>query len=366
MASFAVDGGLIAVGVAEDKESGKFELSPVALAGLAERVDQVARSVIDPPLLVGCIEVPADVGGGVGYLLITVPASPLAPHMVDGKYRGRGDTTNVILTDAEVRRLHERAMLQQERAWGLLAEEVARDPSPTVDHPQAHLFVIAQPVSADAELLFRAAASAGLAEWVRERVLSGPPCRGAGQSFSPDLGSIANDVTRRADGVAVASYYLGPGRVPQPGRDGDSVDETSLLELEVREDGGLRLFCGRASDMVDDGRVAFEALIAGLTLRVLVAAAEVIASTRYGGSWDLGMSVTNLRGCRSYLVHGTFGFRSLDVPYSADSYEQVIRVDGEVLTARPLSALESLYGRLHRGLSGGAKAIPEMVANIST
>jgi hypothetical protein len=74
--------------------------------------------------------------------------------------------------------------------------------------------------------------------------------------------------------------------------------------------------------------------------------------------------VTSLRGCRSYLLHGTFGSRTQDVPYSADSYEQVVRVDGEVLTTRPLSALESLYGRLHRGLSAGVKTIPDLVATI--
>jgi hypothetical protein len=89
VASFAVDGGLIVAGVAEDKATGNFELRPVPLAGLAERVDQIARSVVDPPLQVWCVDVPAEVGGGLGYLLITVPASALAPHMVDGKYRGR-------------------------------------------------------------------------------------------------------------------------------------------------------------------------------------------------------------------------------------------------------------------------------------
>jgi hypothetical protein len=131
----------------------------------------------------------------------------------------------------------------------LLHDEVARDPSFRVDHPQAHLFVVAQPVAADPELLFRAAAATGLAGWVRERILSGRPRRGAGESFSPDLGSTANDVSLRADGVALASYQLGPGRVPRPTREGGGVDETELLELEVREDGGLVLFCGRASDL---------------------------------------------------------------------------------------------------------------------
>jgi hypothetical protein len=122
VASFAVDGGVIVVGVRENKEMRTFELDPVPLAGLAERVDQVARSRVDPPVQVTCVELVA--GDGHGFLVINVPQSPLAPHMVDGRYRGRGDTTNIVLPDAEVRRLHERAALNADRATRLLRDEV--------------------------------------------------------------------------------------------------------------------------------------------------------------------------------------------------------------------------------------------------
>jgi hypothetical protein len=362
VASFAVDGGLIVVGVAEDKEQRTFSLHPVPLAGLAERVDQVARSLVDPPLQVACTEVLASTAG-TGYLLISVPASPLAPHMVDGKYRGRGDTTNVVLSDGEVRRLHERAMLHRARATEILRAEIARDPSPPTTQPEAHLFVIAQPVTADDELLFRAVGAEGLAGWVRSRVQQGAPCRNAGTSYSPDLGSMATEVSRRADGVALATYQVGPGRVPRPNGPA-GVEDTDMLELEVREDGGLRLFCGRGSKVIGDEekRVAFEAAIAGLTIRVLLVAAEVVATTGYGGSWDLGLAVTHLRGCHAYSLHNQYGSRFIDVPYSADSYEQVVRVDSDALVRSPVEVLESLYGRLHRGLSGGDVPIRDLVA----
>lgn len=365
VASFAVDGGLIVLGVDEDKQQRTFSLHPIPLAGLAERVDQVARSLIDPPLQVACTEVPARAAAGSGYLLINVPASPLAPHMVGGKYRGRSDTTNVVLSDGEVRRLHDRAMLHRARATEILRAEIARDPSPPTQQPEAHLFVIAQPVAADAELLFRSVGTDGLAGWVRTRVQQGAPCRHAGSSYSPDLGSTATELSRRADGVALATYQVGPGRVPRPNGPA-GVEDTDMLELEVREDGGLRLFCGRGSEVIgDEGkRVAFEALIAGLTSRVLLTAAEVVATTGYGGSWDLGLAVTNLRGCHAYSLHDKFGGRFLDVPYSADSYEQAVRVDSDALVRSPIEVLESLCGRLHRGLSGGGVPIRDLVARL--
>ena len=89
---------------------------------------------------------------------------------------------------------------------------------------------------------------------------------------------------------------------------------------------------------------------------------DVVETTGYGGSWDFGLAVTNLRGCHAYSLHNQFGGRFLDVPYSADTYEQTIRVDSHALTGSPVDVLESLYGRLHRGLSGGGVAIRDLVA----
>ena len=117
--------------------------------------------------------------------------------------------------------------------------------------------------------------------------------------------------------------------------------------------------------MITEGkRVAFEALIAGLTMRVLLVAGEVVAATGYGGSWDLGLAVTNLRGCHAYSLHNQFGGRFLDVPYSADVYEQTVRVESDALVRSPVEVLESLYGRLHRGLSGGGVPVRDLLARL--
>lgn len=50
MASFAIiDGGTLIVGIAEDKDNRVFTLAPQPLKGLAEKTEQIARSIPDPP-----------------------------------------------------------------------------------------------------------------------------------------------------------------------------------------------------------------------------------------------------------------------------------------------------------------------------
>jgi hypothetical protein len=84
-------------------------------------------------------------------LIVEVPPSPLAPHMVDGKYHGRGDTVKHVLSDAEVERMH---------AEELIDREIARDPfkdalavvSAEGGHPRARdagvcLYVVARPIA---------------------------------------------------------------------------------------------------------------------------------------------------------------------------------------------------------------------------
>jgi hypothetical protein len=54
LASFANDGGALLIGVREDKRTQTLAVAEVPLEGLAERVDEIARSRCDPPLYVAC------------------------------------------------------------------------------------------------------------------------------------------------------------------------------------------------------------------------------------------------------------------------------------------------------------------------
>ncbi len=350
LASFAIDGGALYIGVAEGEAGDRPSLHPIELHGLPERIDQVARSTISPPLAVHPRVVPSEHAVGRGYLVVRVPPSPDAPHMVDGRYWGRGAVTKEQLSDAQVREIFERRSRARSAAAELLDQVVARDPTPPELRDQAHLFLLAHPLFAPSDLLLRAFGGASGEQWLGNNVLHGEPARFPSR-WAPDLVPNASNVSRRALGWALHSYEVGPDRSLHSAREDRPPAETGLLDLELDENGTLRLFCGRASDMTRSSRVVFEALIAGLTRRLVITASVVAQEGGYFGPWSLGLALSNLRGAVSWftsenlLGHG--------VAYSESDYRMTTEASFEDLRARPDDVVERLFGRLNRALNGG-------------
>lgn len=104
LAALACEGGLTIIGV-DDKGGGRAgEVLGTSLAGLRDRISQVAGSaLISPPLVVRTVPIAHLTIPDHGCLLVIVDASIDGPHMVDGSYRGRGDVGSRVLSD-EVRR----------------------------------------------------------------------------------------------------------------------------------------------------------------------------------------------------------------------------------------------------------------------
>jgi hypothetical protein len=353
-ASFAIDGGVIIYGVDEVAPT-DFKPYPIALTGLKERLDQVARSSIDPPLSIRTHEIPTV--GGDGYLVVTIPESPEAPHMVGGKYYARSDTTKYVLSDAEVVRLHDRRAAQEEEIWSLLNHEIQRDPTiGTEFRRNAHLFIVAEPVFATGERLQKAVADPGLGRWVSTHIVGGRPRVTPASTWSPDFNEL--NVSPRARGVGGYTHHIGADRSVGP-----DARENDLLDLEILDTGGLRLFCSRASgeigspDRGDTRRVVFEVIVMGLAKRIVVAALEVSNAMQYLGSWDLGLAVEGLRGCVSYeLSERRFGGTA--VPYSADEYRRVLRVTVEDMERGVDSVVRGLTGSLNRTLNWDTVSVP--------
>ena len=59
LASFAIDGGALIIGIAEDKPNRTFRLAPQPLNGLAERIENATRQLTDPQLSVLTTAIPA-------------------------------------------------------------------------------------------------------------------------------------------------------------------------------------------------------------------------------------------------------------------------------------------------------------------
>ena len=245
LAQFAIDGGTVIIGLAES--DGAVELSPERLEGLAERIELIARTNCDPPLAVISRSIPTAADPHVGYVIVHVPASPSAPHMVEGRYLGRGDKTKRYLSDAEVLRLHALRARREVDAETLLVAEFDRDPFNILrKRHQGHGFFVAEPAMPRRGMLL------GLTDppvdWNKVMTFvnqSHSPHNPAQQAiarvttsgFRPDIGDLRT-LDRRAAGVALSTYDIQQGRLIS---DQARIDG-SAAELEIRDDGGLRIY----------------------------------------------------------------------------------------------------------------------------
>jgi hypothetical protein len=356
LASLAVDGGLLVVGI-EDHNSRAGKVRAVELAKLADRVDQVARDKVRPSLVVRSHEVPDPNRPGWGCLLVHIPPSSQAPHMVDYVYYGRGDRANVRLSDEQVRAIIEDHRRSRTDVTAELRRMADDDPITADARQLGHLYLLAQPETATEEALVELLARDDAMRVIREII--GPIVRERGSGttgFDPDLHRPWDRVPR-AEGLALTSYSAEEG----PGR------EQSLLELVIREDGGIRLTCGRGTDAFprpglspsDRPPMAVIAmLVLGLTHSVAALAGRLVdAYAAYQGQWRLGIRMDRLRGAMPLdLLQDPL--RRLGNPYTRDEYEKVTSASTEELVNAPHAVAERLVAPLLRGLGIAPRYLP--------
>jgi hypothetical protein len=353
LASLAVDGGLLVIGV-EDHDSRAGKVRGVELGKLADRVDQVARGKVRPPLVVRSHEIPDPNRAGWGCLLVHVPPSAQAPHMVDYVYYGRGDRANMKLGNEQVRAILDARARGHADVAAELQRMVDDDPMPVDQRQLGHYYFLAQPeIGVEGGLVdLLTGPDAGgivhelLAQIVRDR---------GGPAFGPDI-LHASQRVRRAEGLAFISYDPGDG--PR--------NESHLVELLIREDGGIRLTCGRGTDV--HGSSVFPAsvkqqaviplMVLGLTYAGIALAGRL--SDQYGayqGQWRVGIRMDGLRGVvpLDRLAQGSFGPGN---PYSRDEYEYVVSATTEELVDTPQAVTERIVERLFRGLGISARYLP--------
>jgi hypothetical protein len=360
LASFAIDGGTILVGIQEDKSAGVLSLAPQPLQGLRERVESIARTIPDPPLSIITRAVPSADDTGVGYLVVHVPPSASAPHMVDNRYLGRGDSAKHYLSDPEVLRLHELRRQREDDAITLLAREFDRDPVPEAEQKQAHLFLLAEPLAPRPEMMLPYLHHQELLSLLTRGAWGDEATRalGAGEKFSPEL-SAATTFTRRAAGGALSTQGLLSDRFIDTSLMSNWED---IVELEVSEDGAIRIMMGRLSDALppQDGaeavQVLFDAAAVIYTRRLLGLVLEVADRAGYFGGWALAIGATRLRGLSAYDP-SLWASKS---SFEDDTYERATIASYTDLVAQPGSLADRLLGRFLRKLSTYARYTQEL------
>lgn len=186
---------------------------------------------------------------------------------------------------------------------------MTRDPFNGDNRENAHLFVLAEPLSGRPDLLVD----------VTDTVETRPSWNLVQAGLTPDLDALLGEVNAaqfscglqdmqthdlRPDGVAWASYGLVAGRTPR----NDGVNELAG-ELEIRDNGGLRLYHSQLSRLGRDGstRVLFEAVAVGSVRRFLAVVKASADVAGYYGNWSLAAGATRLEGCYSLATSGGWG-----------------------------------------------------------
>jgi hypothetical protein len=277
VAAMANDGGTLLYGVGEDEDGRLTIPKPFSLAGARERVDQIVHTCISEPPAIEVYSVPTDDDPGLGYLVVGIPPSPRAPHVVkvggDNRYYGRGATDNMRLSEGDVARLYERRQRWELDSDDMLDEAIESAPiRPHDDYGFLHL--IARSVVPDEELLDKARGDQHAAQFLDRLFSVALSPEVFSTPLSPDLHD-RNNYERSADGWVTSQGldenerpYRGPGNV---------------LTFEISLEGSGHLFCGRAAQRDERGLLIFEAIVAGLTTRFLAVLGGLYAAGGYLG-----------------------------------------------------------------------------------
>jgi hypothetical protein len=347
LASLGIHGGSLVVGIAEDSTQRAWLLAPQPLHGLPERVDQLAAHLIDPPLFISLTEIPSGSDPSKGYLIIEVPPSSRAPHMVEGRYYGRGERTRQQLSDAEVTRLHSSRIPVDAIGHELLDAEFKRDPVSDEDRVNGHLYLIAQPLSAPPQVArgLIAGGQISLMGVMQDPAEDIGSCR-----MAPPRPTAAQDFIRRSQGAAMSSYAVGRAGSINPNA---SAPENDLLDIEFHEDGGIRVLMGRMTTFwgpADAEGVICDQLAVAYPRRLVAWAARLGEACSYRGAWVLGVHADRLRGLMSSaFVNDPYG--GLGAVHSDDNtYREVTTAQHLELEEAPAQVAERLVGRLVRGL----------------
>ncbi|MCR4512662.1 helix-turn-helix domain-containing protein [Aeromicrobium sp. 50.2.37] len=339
LAQFAIDSGTLVIGV-DEVPDGPPVLAPVVLEGLPERIEQVAGSTVDAPLFVTTTVIQSSSDPTRGYVLVHIPASASAPHMVDGAYLGRGDKKRVRLSDVEVRRLHAQLAAGEDEVRDAVRAYARRDPVPADIRRNAHLYVLAVPVTPRREMLLDVTDGPEAHSSLSGLVRAGATAAQLPGEFPPSVSGAA-EFQRRQDGAAMTTN-LRSDRTIDPER---RLYE-QFLEVEMSDEGTLRIAMGRLSDHLRDGQeVLLESALTTITRQTVDIAGKISEHASYGGLWRFAVLAEGIAGLPAHL-HGR-GWGMGEVVVGADSLEYLRTTQAstaEVLSA-PWEVTSRLVGR---------------------
>jgi hypothetical protein len=359
VAAMSTEGGSLLYGVAEDEHERLTCLSPIALAGAADRIGQiVSTSILEVPYI-EVTEHPRDEDPATGYISVLVPQSARAPHQVivgdDRRFYGRAAKGNRRLSESEIADLYRRRSEWEQDREALLARAIERAPF-SADPNLAFLHAFARPVAPDTGLWDRAVASVGDSLGLRNQLREASASVGPSENFAPTLRGASNWRRRGPDVWLLSSNVEGDRDEPERAR--------TVVDARIDFAGRGELFCGRVGERRRDQvtqsageLVVFEVIIAGNFAAFLALMGAFYHLAGYHGHVDLGVAVTGLRGTVTTTPQGGgWGFSDGE-SFDTDEFRRTTRcAAGELINPEPI--VTELLRHLFEATSGRAAFDP--------
>lgn len=348
IAAMSNDGGVIIFGIGEDKNGRLKIATPIPLNGEPERITSVAQTSITEPPRFHIRTIPTSKDSSKGYIVVEIPPSERAPHMVvvqgDHRYYGRNAKGNFLLSEAEVERLYERRKKLAVDLKALLENEIQQAPYPP--HTKfGYLHVFARPTFELTGVLDR----------------MGTPSMPTGRLFREIVERIAEQNLLKIEYYPRFQPYLNDWEFTAEGLRGktsfgnDLKDDApgDALFLRVDTDGMGHLFCGRAAELENERFELFWSVIVGNIFNFLFFMGRLFQQANYIGMVNIGLAVTGIKDAVYHSTDSTLRYPRKK--YESDSYKKVGRIDAISLTKPDLllGVLEQMLTHLFRALTQG-------------
>lgn len=350
VAAMATDGGVIIYGVLEDKENVTFSATPIALAGVKDRISNIVAAYVREDVFFDVRLLELETDPTSGFVVIDVPASIRAPHMVEskGEYRfyGRVPGGNQLLSEAQVARLYERRERVERESGKALDDWVAARPGGQVPG-RVDLYLVVKPLLSDVE--FRERSLKG-----NDRQLVGNAIHYAVMSlrFKESGGKYVARIVDTAHGHTTADGYM--VTTPPVMIGGEESTEFDVA-LEVLDDGTCRYFQSSMNwhRSVDNGEhvVLNDAGVAQCAAQVAHVAGLLFNHGVYHGQVDVSLLVTNVKDAVSshwFTQPGAYFLPNSLPSFPKEEHRATLRVTANQLQTEPCEIARRLTSRMLR------------------
>jgi hypothetical protein len=352
LASLTVDGGVLVIGVKDKASTAEGVVgTDDDIDGLKDRITSIASGprVMPPMQVIIGSPIPHPDDQSRYALLVSVPQSASAPHMVAEQYWGRSAVGKRPLNDAEVATLFaERRLATDNFEAKLRAISNDLDPVPAVDRKLVHFSVFVRPEMPAHDNFIKHVDEGGrfraLLTEARQRAF-----------YRTDRYPSLIDLDRRyahQDGPAWEGTVKPPSDSDKPFDVASA--EIQYMRLLIGSDGAISVAAARGSNPLTDGGTEIDLAYIVVMLHQAMSLAGVLGRgvMAFHGMWRVGVHVNNMRG---HLGYAPAGYRSeKGQPFAIAEYVRTATASTADLAGSPVPIIDRVLRGLARasGLKG--------------